>query len=243
VVFLLLWLAIAAWLMRSDRQFAAGMILSLCSAKFHLFFLLPLLIVGKRLWRMAAGLAAGGALLVALSSVVAGPRWLAAYWQILRDTRIEPHPWEMVNLRAALHGVPGAAYWEAGLAISAAVACWVIVRRAEFPVAISALVTAGLLISRHSYAPDASLLLLPALTVPFLRQSSIAKVLAVAPMIPLTWFVGVAPGWYRLPRLVPLLLLYALALEKTSSRGGTEAETRRHRPPFRDIVTGRPKNS
>lgn len=222
VAFLLLWLAIAARLVRTGRPFTAGAVLSLCSAKFHLFLLLPLLIAGRRMWRLAAGLAAGGGLLFAVSALLAGPRWITAYNELLQDPRIEPHPWDMVNLRAAVHGFPGAGYWEAALAVSAAVACWVIVRRSPFPLALAAVVTAGLLVSRHSYAPDASLLLLPALTVPFLRESAAAKMLAVAPVVPLTWFVGVIPGMYRFPRFVPLLLLYALALERRGSPGGPQ---------------------
>ena len=51
------------WLLRKNRLFLAGLLMALCAVKFHLFLLLPLVIVAKRLWRFAGGLAVGGAAL------------------------------------------------------------------------------------------------------------------------------------------------------------------------------------
>ncbi|MGD0579013.1 MAG: glycosyltransferase family 87 protein, partial [Bryobacteraceae bacterium] len=64
---LLLTIAVSMRLETRQRSFAAGLVFALCAAKFHLFLLLPLLIVGRRMWRFAAGLLTGGSVLLALS--------------------------------------------------------------------------------------------------------------------------------------------------------------------------------
>ena len=63
LTFLLLLLAVSLRIYRT-RPFVAGFVLSLCAIKFHLFLLLPLLIIGQKRWRMLGGLAAGGAALM-----------------------------------------------------------------------------------------------------------------------------------------------------------------------------------
>jgi hypothetical protein len=57
---LLLWIAIAARLLRSGRSVAAGMVLALCASKFQLFGLVPMVILAQRRWRMAGGVAFTG---------------------------------------------------------------------------------------------------------------------------------------------------------------------------------------
>ena len=71
---ILLALAVGASLLRRNAVLAAGLVLSLCAAKLQLFVLLPLLIPAHRLWRLGLGLAAGGAILLAVSRAAAGSR-------------------------------------------------------------------------------------------------------------------------------------------------------------------------
>jgi hypothetical protein len=89
-LFLLLWIAIAAALFERGRRFAAGMVLALCSAKPHLFLLLPLLLLGRRMWSTIWGLLAGGALLAAVSFAAAGPHWPREFLSGARPARQPP---------------------------------------------------------------------------------------------------------------------------------------------------------
>src|SRR5260370_1248805 len=60
-------------------DFWAGMALCLCAIKPHLFILMPLVVIPQRRWRILAGAAVGGTILLALSFLVGGPNWFGKY--------------------------------------------------------------------------------------------------------------------------------------------------------------------
>ncbi len=101
---LLFLLAAAAVLMRRNRAFSAGMVLSLCSIKFHLFLLIPLLLIGQRRWRVLAGLLAGGSVLLGASFAAAGPSWPILAVRTALNSQFSPHPGIMPNLHGMLAG-------------------------------------------------------------------------------------------------------------------------------------------
>src|SRR5688572_12047531 len=70
VPLIVLWLGIAVWLFRRGDHFAAGLVASLCTIKFHLFIFVPLVLIRNRLWRLSAGMLTGAALLFLISCVV-----------------------------------------------------------------------------------------------------------------------------------------------------------------------------
>jgi hypothetical protein len=97
----------AMLLSRRNKDFLAGLVLSLCAIKFHLFLFLPILMLAKKRWRILGGGTAGIGLLTGLGVLVNGPDSLRQYLAVLRDPWINPNANEMPNLHgltAAVHG-------------------------------------------------------------------------------------------------------------------------------------------
>jgi hypothetical protein len=163
-IFLLLFLALAFCWREKKKDFAAGMVLSLCAIKFHLFVLLPLLFWRQRLGRMAAGFVSGAAALLALTFVVEGWRWPLDYFRVLTDSRVHPGADSMPNLHGLFAGLPHGPYLEACAATAVVVAAWITLRDASFPSGLALTLLGGLLLSFHSYLMDAAILL-PALLI------------------------------------------------------------------------------
>ena len=153
--------AVGGFLLRKNRHFAAGLAFALCAVKFHLFLLLPLLIVGKSLWRFAAGFLAG-ALAEAAVSLWAGGGWdwPVRYSALLRlNESSEASAGQMLNLKGLLHGLPHEAAWLAVASAAVVWGTWRIIRRSRLEVAIGAMLCGGLLVGLHGYMVDAVLLL------------------------------------------------------------------------------------
>jgi len=166
LTFLLLLLAVSLRIYRT-RPFTAGVVLSLCAIKFHLFLLLPLLIIGQKRWRMLGGLVAGGAVLAAISFAAVSPN---QYLDSLTRPGIAPEPQIMPNFHGLLLGVPYGWLMELLLSLATAVTVWLISRRADFEYGLAAALVGGLLISHHAYPQDCTLLL-PALLILMARSS------------------------------------------------------------------------
>ena len=148
--------------MHKRYPFAAGLILSLCCIKYHLFALLPLLIAGRREWRFGSGVAGGGIVLVAVSFAVAGARWPIQYLNVISSSAIAPHEETMPNLHRLLLGVPHRAVFEVMLSLAVACLVWFIIRNSNFEYGMAAILVGGVLVSYHAYLDDC-VLLIPAL--------------------------------------------------------------------------------
>jgi arabinofuranan 3-O-arabinosyltransferase len=162
LLLILLWLAIALRI-RESRPFLAGLLLALCAAKFHLFLFLPLLLWRHKLWR---GFAAGAAGLLAISFAVAGWNWPRQYIAVLAQEEAVAHAKAaiMPNLHGLFAGWPHADAWEIAATLCVSAGVFAVVRRADFPTGLAAVLTGGLLVSRHAYLHDC-VLLLPALLI------------------------------------------------------------------------------
>ncbi len=157
--FLLLFLALAWRWFESGRNTLAGLALSLCAIKFHLFFTLPIWLfsrVGRPLLR---GFAAGAGVLTAVSFAVSGWSWPVSYLAQLRSSEISPLEAQMPNLRGLFVGLEGAAYLEAAAAVVVAWACWKAAKVPEPAYGFAAVLLGGLLVSRHAYTSDCVILL------------------------------------------------------------------------------------
>jgi hypothetical protein len=154
--FLLLWIALAErW--RDRRPFAAGLVLSLCLAKFHLFLLLPAFLwIHRR--RILPGFLAGCATLALISFAVAGLSWPFAYLAVLRLPQINPGVHAMPNL----HGLQLPVPFEIALSLAVLVIVAVAIRLLAERLALAIALAAGILLSYHAYLADLTLLL-PAL--------------------------------------------------------------------------------
>lgn len=164
VTFMLLWIAITARLVLRKSDLAAGVVLALCSAKFHLCIFLPVLIVAKRMWRFGAGLTLGCVALLGISFAAAGPDWPAAYLSLLRSPVIHPGLTSSSVIAMAARVMGGLALWiftGALVAVIAAAVYWTGTRY-DFPVALGAAFAGALVVGFHVYVQD-YLLALPLL--------------------------------------------------------------------------------
>jgi hypothetical protein len=216
VFFLLLWITLALrWAGR--RPLAAGLVLALCAAKFHLFLPVPLLLAARREGRMAAGVGLGGALLLLVSFAVAGADWPARFLKTIASPSVSPGPQIMPNLHNLVAGLPGCAVWELLLALACAAMVWVVARRTNWPIGLAAALVAGLLTSVHAYLADCTLLI-PALLLlagTGIRWLRVAAVSLLAPI----WYLLLSLGGGRILPAALLALLVAVAWEAVRSPG------------------------
>ena len=230
VAFLLLWVAIGVTLIAKNRCFLAGLVLSLCAAKFHMFLLLPLLIAGQRLWKVGHGLVIGICVLLAASFALGGWQWPVRFLAAISDRRIDPTPLLLPNLRGLVHG---ALVWEVVLASLVAVVTWYVCRCAPFDRALCAVLVGSVLVSHHLSGADGAMFLPVALTLASQARFAWLRLLAVVPVLPTTWFVFAQPGLGQVASVVVLVLFCGIAYEvKTLAslaggpRGAVPAGTR-----------------
>ncbi len=228
VTFLLLAIAAAHRLHLNGRRFTAGMVFSLCAAKFHLFLLTPILIVGRRDWDFGKGLLSGGAALAMVSFAVAGWRWPLQFVESALDPKFSPGLSAMPNLHGALSELPASAALELAASIAVAAAVWFTARRGSFSIALAASLVGGLLLSQHSYLLDTAVVLPAALTVMTLSSSKALKVVALLLLVPPTAFlIGVAYPYSAIITGVMFLWLIGIATEAVSAESpAAEPRTR-----------------
>jgi hypothetical protein len=160
--FLLLLLALAFRHYR-QRPWITGVLLSLLGIKFHLFLLLPLLFLGQRRWRMAAGFAAGCAALMGISFAVAGFDWPVRMAQIIKTSTIDKQ-YLLPNIRGILQSVTNSLLPEVILGIIVAAVVFRLVSRSGFEYGMCAALVGGLLVSHHAGIYDC-VLLIPVLLI------------------------------------------------------------------------------
>jgi len=156
VAFLLLWLALAVWLADRDREFGAGLVLSLCAAKPHLFLFLPVVIIGRRMWKVSAGLAAGSAILLAVSFLAAGTGWPAEFLQAIRDPVVHPGIGKvsLVGFAGGIVQGPALGILVGVLILFLGTIVYRIARRRSFAMALAVGVAAGPVVAFHVYIQD-----------------------------------------------------------------------------------------
>jgi hypothetical protein len=154
---LLLVLVVTLRALDAQKPLLAGLILSLCLIKFHLFLLLPLLFLGKREWRLAAGFSIGAVFLLMVS--FAGVRnWPRSYLALILDPAVSPDSGLMPNVHGMAAYLPGSGSVEFVLTLGVIVLVWRVVSRARFEVGLVATLLGGLLLTRHVYLQDCAIL-------------------------------------------------------------------------------------
>jgi hypothetical protein len=195
-----LWLAAAGWavlLLRRDRDYAAGLVLALCAAKFHLFILVPVALVAGRRWKALAGGAGGAAVLYLLSVPGQGWGWPAEYARMLMTAPVHPERYTLPNVRGLVMalGLPEAAT----TAVAGAVVAWAVCRKgAALEERLGMALAGGLLLSRHAFIQDCVVLYATLVFAPATRP------LLVVLLTPLLYFVLLAEG--PLSALMPAVL-------------------------------------
>jgi hypothetical protein len=200
-----------AFLLEKGKPFAAGLCFAVCTAKPHLVVLLPLLLVAQNLRRTVAGLATGGAALLALSFAVGGWGWPGQFLHAIANPRIDPTPMELHNIRGLVQGwVPA----EIALGLTVALAVWIVSRRAPFEIGLSAVLAGSLLVCHHLTASDWCMLLPVGLILGFRAATAPVRVAAILLITPLTTILQHQASFLiRVPDLLLLGLVYAMAYE------------------------------
>jgi Glycosyltransferase family 87 len=205
VAFVLLLLVLTLRALDAQRPVLAGMILSLCLIKFHVFLLLPLLFLGRRDWRLASGFSLGAATLL-LISFVAGWDWPQAYIALnlkalSEDSRLMP----------TLHGLaahfPASSVVEFVLSVAVLGLVWRIVRRAEFEIALAAVLLGGLLLTRHAYMQDCGMLVGSLVTLFERAGNSLIRYGSLVLLLPIPYVLFFVQGGAPTAALLVVLLV------------------------------------
>jgi hypothetical protein len=227
-------LAVSLALLFRGRDFAAGCVFSLCLIKYNLFLPIPLLIVGKRLWRFGGGMVAGGAALLGISFAVGGWTWPWQYIAVLTGPRTTGRYSGMPNLHGLLSFLPPSVLLEAAGTCVVLAAAWFVIRRGDIARAISVTLVSGLLISYHAFFGDA-LLLVPASLLLLSRTSSVPlRLAAIFMLCPLAYVPFLVPDSPFPPPAVLLLPLLVMVTDAILAGGGPwRVFARRTVPEFR----------
>jgi hypothetical protein len=199
--FLLVIVGAAILLFRRNRDFWAGLVLSLCALKFHLFLFLALLLVMKKRWRAIKGGACGLGVLTLLSLGE-----IHAWIQVLRDPWISPDPQNLPNLHGlilTLHG--GIAAELAVVALVAVLFVMCVLKSDNFEFLIATSLVCGLIASFHS-GPADDVLLLPVFVLAIVSTPDRPlRILTAAIVSPLPYLMGLAGSPYS--AALPVLLI------------------------------------
>jgi len=152
-LFLLLFLTGVVMQYRRGRKFLAGAIFSLCTIKFHLFLLTPLLIAARGEWRFARGFLTGGGILAVVSFAAAGWSWPLELFTSALNPQFSPSTLKMANLHGVMSNIPAGGALGVAIAIAVAVAVWVICRRSSFEYGLAAVLIGGFTLSIHACLP------------------------------------------------------------------------------------------
>jgi hypothetical protein len=212
LAFVLLSAAFATEALRRNRGLAAGLLLSLCAIKIHLFALVPIVLLIHRRWDVLKGGALGGLVLFSASFVSDGCDWPTRYVALLSDPELHPGAEHMPTLRGLMYAfTAGEAPWAvAVLSFAVVLAVIYIGRRSTLELSLASALVGGLLTGYHAYLQDCTIMLLVFVLV--LQHSGwvplrAATALALTP--PLFLLLTAGRPWNA---AVPLALLALLAM-------------------------------
>jgi hypothetical protein len=201
----------------SRRDFAAGMLLSLCAIKFHMFLLLPIVLLVHKRWDVLRGGVLGGAILLGISFLCDGMRWPAEYARLVLSSELDPSLEVMPNIRGLANGNT-VVFIAASIGVLAVFG--MIARLASFNVLFATSVLAGLLLSGHAFIHDAVILLFPLAVVIHelsFKPLHAAFTFAVTPPTYLLLLAGPPYNVAAALIFILVLVLIYLSLQKSSA--------------------------
>jgi hypothetical protein len=173
ISFLLLVVYCGTWiLLRVERPFLAGLLISLGLMKFQIAIPIILLFLFWKKWRFISGFLTGAVGLLIVSVVLVGIAGVSSYWHAMssmtKQTAFNPaaakvhygmFPVDMPNLHGLTFGLTHGAHW--GLALNILLSCVVMVFAARQRASLLIALPAAMLVSYHMQPHDLTLLLLP----------------------------------------------------------------------------------
>jgi hypothetical protein len=202
------------WLIRRGHGLAAGIVLALLTVKFHVFVLVPLVLLRHRLWRVVAGAAIGLVALIS-ASLLYWPGWVAAYAAALWTPEGAGNVVNMFNIYGMLSGnIPAVIL----LSAAALFACVTIVWHSDPTIGTGAAILAGILAGPHAYLYDALLCVPAGLAVATCSKSRWLRAAAVVVLAPFIYIAANVPGLVHAPVVAALAMLGGMALETRSGK-------------------------
>ncbi|MEQ1886893.1 MAG: glycosyltransferase family 87 protein [Bryobacteraceae bacterium] len=214
-------------LLRKEKDFLAGLVLSFCAIKFHLFPFVVGLVLLKKRWRLLYGGAVGTAALTTFGAIVAGPESLLQWIQVLRDPWITPGPEGLPNIHGLVLTFGGDVRVEFLLAAIVGVAfLWMTRQTENFELLLAASLVCGLLTSFHSGTAD-DILLFPVFVLTLKAAAEPAlRVVSAFLLMPIPYFFVFVGSPYSIVLPVALfawMITAALALRQKSARSERHA--------------------
>ncbi len=216
--------ALAVEAMRRKWDFAAGLLLSLCAIKFHLFLLAPVVLLIHRRGNVLKGGAAGGLVLLGASFISDGWDWPKCYLALLSNPELHPDPDHMPTLHGLIYAVTGAEVPWATVVLSLVVLVAVIhiAQHSNLEFGLAFALVGGLLIGYHAYLQDCVILLLAfTLVLEHSRWVPLRGAMALLLTPPLFLFLIAGKPWSA---ALPLALLALLALAAIRPASPTRAQ-------------------
>jgi hypothetical protein len=218
VTLLLFLLALAVRLADREKPVASGLLLSLLSIKFNLFLLLPVLLFGQRLWKIAAGFALGCVMLILASFWVGGANWPVQLAKTLSSPVISPREFVMPNLRGLLSLMTDRLWPEVVCAVTIVAALLFVIRRADFHLGLAGTIVGSLLVSHHAGPQDCALLL-PAILILIANASGNAtEMLCLAMISPIPYVFLILKGPSVIGQVSIMILFAAIVIRSGSLR-------------------------
>jgi hypothetical protein len=217
-------LGVSILLTRRGKDFSAGLILSLCAIKFHLFLFLPVLWLLKKRWRILSGAACGTVILTVLGMLVAGTDsacqyvkgvlWLnfSGLFAPQPSGAAGSDPWinPTATLKPNLHGLVANLHADAKLefllvAVVFVAFCWLTQKTNNYELLFAANLVCGLLVSFHSGIVD-DVVLFPVFVLVLGSCDYVpARSLLAIILTPIPYFLFLAREPYA--AVLPVLLL------------------------------------
>ncbi|MGH9672982.1 MAG: glycosyltransferase family 87 protein [Bryobacteraceae bacterium] len=217
--------AFSVLLAARGRDFGAGLVLALCSIKFHLFLLVPVAVLLHRRWGILKGGLAGGAALFLLSILADGPRWPLRFLNVVGNPELHPGPDHMPTLRGLTFALAGEnrALELALIVPVAALFAWLAHRIRSYEIVFGLSLAGGLLVCHHAYMQDCMVLLLALVSFETARASRLLRGVTIVAVLPPAYFMLLHGVPYN--AAVPLLLIAILvaAIRDAGVRTGSEA--------------------
>ena len=220
----LLAIGIGAYLLAErKRDFWSGAVLGLGLIKFHLFFLLPLVVLMQKRFRIFAGYCTAGMFALGIFLVLGGFGGVEKYISLLSRDDLEwlsPAPELMINIQSVAANLGLHSRWASGLLIALVAAITLFgARQVSLWRWLSVALLGSVLITPHAYAYDAAILLLPIWLVLFRSDNPILRVIAATLAVPLPFLSFLfGPPWTVIPALTIFAFLCILAWDNHRTR-------------------------
>ena len=224
-LFLLAVLGASTLLERRNRHFAAGLVLSLCAVKFHLFVLVPVALLLRRQWKTIHGGLCGTAILTAIGMIGTGPSSILQWIEVLRDPRINASATVMPNIHGLVATVGTGQWLEIPLLLCVCGAFgWIAVRSINNEFVMAASLVTGLLVSYHSGAAD-DVLLFAVLALVCASSASVPlRACAALLVTPIPYLLLYAGPPYSAVLPLMMLLFLGLCVLKMPQRPNIKAD-------------------